>query len=221
MLLSSGFIRDPVKRKWFKEQMTYLNIDNSLWKLAYIPTASMAPDPESTRPPGQAKRKRRYEARVKSKEISEALGVNVEIIDLEDYSDPDVLEQKLSAFQSVYVGGGNTFYLQHFSQQSGFSAIIPRLVKNGMIYIGVSAGAIIAGKTIATAFWKGLDSPDVVPGVDWSQLSAVQGMDLTDNKSFLPHYDESKWKQVFEVESKKLDHTCIAIKEDDFYLAKI
>lgn len=56
------------------------------------------------------------------------------------------LEDDLEMFDYIYVSGGNTFYLLEQSQKSGFVTLIRELIQEkGKIYIGTSAGSIIAG----------------------------------------------------------------------------
>ena len=46
-------------------------------------------------------------------------------------------------------------------------------------YAGVSAGAILAGRTCDTAYWKGWDDPTVVPEALEESLAAWQTCELT------------------------------------------
>jgi dipeptidase E len=56
------------------------------------------------------------------------------------------LEADLEAFDYIYLSGGDTFYLLEQSQKSGFVSLIRELIQEkGKIYIGTSAGSIIAG----------------------------------------------------------------------------
>ena len=44
------------------------------------------------------------------------------------------------------------------------SYLVPRMWRTAWLrYVGVSAGAILAGKSCDTAYWKGWDDPTVVP----------------------------------------------------------
>ena len=54
----------------------------------------------------------------------------------------------------IFVEGGNTFYLLKAMRACNFEKIIRKLLKEGKVYIGASAGSIVAGKTIKTAGWK-------------------------------------------------------------------
>ena len=52
----------------------------------------------------------------------------------------------------VYVAGGNTFYLLHHLRKSGADAVLREMLeKRAILYIGVSAGSIIMGKSIASS----------------------------------------------------------------------
>ena len=42
-------------------------------------------------------------------------------------------------------------------RQCNFEKIIRKLLKQGKVYIGASAGSIVAGRTIKTAGWKNAD----------------------------------------------------------------
>lgn len=56
------------------------------------------------------------------------------------------LEVDLEAFDYIYLSGGDTFYLLEQSQKSGFVSVVRELIQEkGKIYIGTSAGSIIAG----------------------------------------------------------------------------
>ncbi len=57
----------------------------------------------------------------------------------------------------IFINGGNTFYLLHWIRESGFDRIIKEFVKEGKLYIGVSAGSYIVCPTIEAAGWKGAD----------------------------------------------------------------
>lgn len=58
------------------------------------------------------------------------------------------LEKDLDVFDYIYLSGGNTAYLLRQSQKSGFISLIKELVQKGKIYIGTSAGSIIAGPIV-------------------------------------------------------------------------
>jgi len=79
----------------------------------------------------------------------------------------------------IYVQGGNTFYLLKQMRKSGFDKIIRKLLRKGIVYIGVSAGSIVAGKTIETSNWK--------TNEDRFGLISLKGLNLV-NQNIFVHY---------------------------------
>ena len=98
-------------------------------------------------------------------------GFSVTNVDLEGKKEKD-LRDILQSFDVIYVQGGNTFYLLKWVKESGFDAVIEELIGRGKIYIGVSAGSIIAGPDIEIAGWKGFD-PNEIGLKDFSGLGCV------------------------------------------------
>jgi len=72
--------------------------------------------------------------------------------DLFDYTitgkNPKQIEKDLGYCDVIHVNGGNTFYLLLQSRRSGFDKFIKKFVEKGGIYIGSSAGSIIAAQDI-------------------------------------------------------------------------
>ncbi|OGL71631.1 hypothetical protein A3B32_00030 [Candidatus Uhrbacteria bacterium RIFCSPLOWO2_01_FULL_53_9] len=101
--------------------------------VVFIPTAG---DPYPERPWIDADRKALVE-----------LGYSVTDIDLKG-SAADSLEKEISSHDIIFVAGGNTTYLTQESHVSGFADLIPELLKQGKLYIGSSAGSILAGPTV-------------------------------------------------------------------------
>jgi dipeptidase E len=86
-------------------------------------------------------------------EIMKSVGFNVEEIDIEGKTEEQVY--KLLEFKDIiYVEGGNTFYLIKAMRACNFEKTIKKLLGYGKVYIGASAGSIVAGKTIQTSDWK-------------------------------------------------------------------
>lgn len=90
--------------------------------------------------------------------------------DLEDKSFNDV-EQ----FDSIYIGGGNTFKLLHQLRSTGFIDVLRSFIHSGKPVYGGSAGAIILGSDIQTAGW-GVDADTNDVGLaDFTGLDEVYG----------------------------------------------
>jgi dipeptidase E len=56
----------------------------------------------------------------------------------------------VQAAQAIVVGGGNTFHLLKYVQESGITAAVREKVRNGTPYVGWSAGSNMACPTICT-----------------------------------------------------------------------
>jgi len=88
--------------------------------------------------------------------MRDEMGFNVEEIDIEGKKESEVMKL-LELKDIIYVEGGNTFYLLKAMRECNFERIIRKLLKWGKVYIGVSAGSIVAGKNIKTAGWGDAD----------------------------------------------------------------
>jgi peptidase E/mRNA-degrading endonuclease toxin of MazEF toxin-antitoxin module len=150
-------------------------------KVAFIPTASNHPD-ES----------RKYVEISKNQLIE--LGFWVEEIDIEFFPKEE-LRIKLESFDIIYVNGGNTFYLLEQFKKSGLDLYIKDLLKD-RIYIGTSAGSIIAAPNIEICNWKNGDKNDYKIK-DLGSLSLVPF-------TFFVHYEEFEHKKI--VEDAKINY---------------
>ncbi|OGL98738.1 hypothetical protein A2304_00975 [Candidatus Uhrbacteria bacterium RIFOXYB2_FULL_57_15] len=101
--------------------------------VAFIPTAG---DPYSERPWIDADRNALVD-----------LGYSVTDIDLKGVT-AESLEKELSSHDIIFVAGGNTTYLVEQSYASGFADLIHGFLEKGKLYIGSSAGSILAGPTV-------------------------------------------------------------------------
>jgi dipeptidase E len=89
--------------------------------------------------------------------FSDALkGIGGEVRGLHEAEDPVAA---IAAAKSVYTGGGNTFVLLRAMYESGIVRELRRRVLEGMPYMGSSAGANVAGRSIGTTN----DMPIVYP----------------------------------------------------------
>merc|ERR1712071_531115 len=79
----------------------------------------------------------------------------------------------------IYVEGGNTFWLQHCIEKGNWGPLLLDACtgEDAAVYCGKSAGAIIAGKMMETATWKGWDDPSVIEGreryEDWKDVPGL------------------------------------------------
>lgn len=115
------------------------------------------------------------------------LGFVAEHVDLRNYfGKTKELVEKLSTFDLVWVGGGNSFLLRKAMEQSGFDQVIEALIKtNKLVYAGYSAAIAVIAPSLEGV--ELVDDPNVEaeqydPGTIW------EGYGLID---FYPivHYD--------------------------------
>jgi len=85
------------------------------------------------------------------------LNLDIEIIDLRNYSNKQSeLEEKLIKFGVIWVRGGNVFVLRQAMKLSGFDNILENLIeKSDILYGGYSAGVCVLAPTL-----KGMDLID-------------------------------------------------------------
>lgn len=89
-------------------------------------------------------------------------------------------------FDFIYVHEGNTFLLLNYLKQTGAFSFIQRLMKDqNTIYIGASAGCMVAGSSIHLA----LDFEDNI-----TSLSDFTGLSLFDG-NVIPHYTKQELKR--------------------------
>lgn len=146
--------------------------------------------------------------------LSHQVGARVLVVDASEGADE--MAAAIRESHCIYVLGGNTFFLWHHLQRSGLDALIrQRVLNEGSLYVGCSAGSIVAGQDISTAFWKGWDNPDwdATAKVDWSQPHAVKGMSLVD-VSLFPHYSKG-WETLVQQRRAALNHRVVTLGEED------
>ena len=109
----------------------------------------------------------------------------------------DEIEQTIRNHDVIYVSGGNVFYLLQKIQQSKCADVIKIYVEQGKIYIGTSAGSIIAGPDIYPA--RRLGKVEKAPN-----LKGYKGLGLVDFV-VLPHWGSEDHKKIYLDE--RLEHT--------------
>lgn len=62
--------------------------------------------------------------------------------------DGSISEDEVMKFDAIYITGGDTSHLLRRIKETGFDAIIKKMVYANKVYVGVSAGSIIATPTI-------------------------------------------------------------------------
>ncbi|HSW88272.1 MAG TPA: Type 1 glutamine amidotransferase-like domain-containing protein [Candidatus Saccharimonadales bacterium] len=151
------------------------------------------------------------------------LGFRVIDIDIKNKTEKDLWEL-LKNVDLIAVAGGNTYYLLYHAQKSGFIALAKKLINQGVIYVGSSAGSILACSTIDTA--RLFDPSSIVP-----ELQSYEGMGLVDFL-IIPHFDKQRYverlqKTIEEWSKKKYhlfpltDQQAIVVQEDNYSMVEV
>ncbi|MDF2886116.1 MAG: peptidase [Lacrimispora sp.] len=116
----------------------------------------------------------------------EKMGLVVEELDISTASTAEITD-KIKNNDFIYVTGGNTFFLLQELKRTGADQIITDEVNAGKLYIGESAGAMVASANIEYA--KGMDSAKKAPDLEnFDALGLVEFYTV-------PHYTNSPFKK--------------------------
>jgi len=113
--------------------------------------------------------------------IMREMGFNIEEIDIEGKKEQELMKL-LELKDIIFVEGGSAFYLLKAMRGCHFEKVIRKLLKEGKVYIGVSAGSIVAGRTIKTANNFGTGGDENIVG-----LKNLKGLNLVPFDIFV-HY---------------------------------
>ncbi len=117
----------------------------------------------------------------------EKLGWQIQLLDISEASE-DEIKREMSKAEVLYVSGGNTFYLLSELKKKNLLPVIRSCIDLGMVYIGESAGAIIASQDIS--YISIMD--DVVFGDNLGDFNALDIVEF----DVLPHYGEFPFKEA-------------------------
>lgn len=123
------------------------------------------------------------------------------------------LTESLDGVDLVYVAGGYTYYLLEQVRNTGFDAVLTKFMERGGLYVGASAGALIAGPDIEPC--SSLDDPKYGPS-----LTSTKGLGLIDIVP-MPHYDMSERNSVIDtiIAQYKDTYTVVPITDDEAILS--
>lgn len=126
------------------------------------------------------------------------------------------IENFLKGFDVIYMSGGNTFWFLEKVQESNCADVIRNFVKNGKIYIGTSAGSIIAGPNIFPT--RNLAKANKVP-----TLKNFEALGLV-NFIIMPHWGSDSFKSRYV--NERLEHaygeeyTIILLPNDSYVMVE-
>ena len=138
----------------------------------------------------------------------EDFGYEVENFDVSIFSE-NTAKEKLSEAKIVFISGGNTFYLLQELKRKNLITYLKERIENGLLYIGESAGSVIAAPDIEYA--SVIDDKTVA-----TELNDYTGLNLVDFY-IVPHFEEEPFvessRNTVELYKDKLDLKLINNKE--------
>ena len=180
LLLGSGGLRTPERQQVYFDEMA--SIFAGCEEVVFIPYASDDHAGYTTR----------------LAEFSAPSGVSLRNID--DYENPiSAIEEA----KGLYVGGGNTFLLTKKLHENGLIDVVRSRVRDGMPYMGVSAGSNVACPTMQTTNDMPIVQPasfetfDLIP----FQINAHYhdgNIWLKEGDQFEPHFGETRAQRIQE-----------------------
>ena len=122
---------------------------------------------------------------VEGRQVLKDKGFDFELVDLRNFRNKrQELRQKLESKDIFWFTGGNPYYLRWLMKTSGADETIPELVGQGKVYVGASAGAVVAGPTLK--YFDELDDPNEAGEIIWD------GLNLT-HIVVVPHIDNEEF----------------------------
>ena len=138
----------------------------------------------------------------------EDFGYEVENFDVSIFSE-EIAKEKLSQAKTVFISGGNTFYLLQELKRKNLIPYLKERIENGLLYIGESAGSVIAAPDIEYA--SIVDDKTLA-----TELDDYTGLNLVDFY-IVPHFEEEPFvessRNTVELYKDKLDLKLINNKE--------
>jgi dipeptidase E len=108
----------------------------------------------------------------------------------------------LKEYNSIYLGGGNTYKLLDYIYQNNMAEKFANFVNCGGVIYGGSAGAIIFGKDIRT-----------VEEENDKNYPNFLGLNIFKDKSIICHYEQSFDQKIF-ISAEKINSSIAALPED-------
>lgn len=102
---------------------------------------------------------------------------------------PSEIESDLKGADVIHVNGGNTFYLLLQARKCGFDKFIKKAVSRGVVYIGSSAGSMVASPDIEI-------SKTIEEKTYQKELKNFKAFDLVDFIT-LPHWGSQDFKDLY------------------------
>ena len=207
LILTSNGLTSAALQEQFRKWIPSDPAQCTVW---YIPTAPLRDGWSRAQVAGQ----------VATLQRTFGLG-KVESIDVEYVKGAALREAvgKLGKVDVIYAEMGNTYNLAHHLGESGGDELVRELVAGGALYVGASAGAIMAGRTVQMALWKNWDDQTCEGTVskDWNDKEVARGLDLAGGRSIFPHangqYASKDWQRAQAQRHGHTDHEVVPLKD--------
>jgi len=134
----------------------------------------------------------------------------IEEFDLKDKMQKEVNDELFDK-DIIFINGGNTFYLLYWIKKSGFDKLLPKFLKEGKLYVGVSAGSYIVCPTIETATWKHTDRNKI-------GLKDLTGLNLV--PFLITSHFEEKYRSAIEKSAKTTKYPIVALYDTQAVLVE-
>ena len=121
-----------------------------------------------------------------SLQVIKSLTNKFEVVELESCAYQDIIG-KLENADILWFGGGMSGYLLYWMHRLEFPRKLPKILKNGVIYVGSSAGSMVCAKTQFSSEWY-IGEPE-------AGASLLPGLGLIDFEIY-PHYEEKLYSKI-------------------------
>lgn len=113
--------------------------------------------------------------------------------------DKSVWLPKLEAADILFFGGGNPYYLMEHLNRSGLATFLPKLLEE-RVYVGLSAGSMVAGNNLAleasqVLYEEDLDRTEEMPGLGFVDFCILPHLNS-------PHFEKLREKEIRAVAQK-------------------
>ncbi len=134
---------------------------------------------------------------------------SIDIVDISALP-KDVWLSRLKQADILFFEGGNTFYLMYWLKKSGLDKLLPELLET-KVYIGVSAGSMVACKHLGLSTSKRLYNEDVEENYEDEGLNFVDFLIMPHlNSSYFTNVRLDKLKKI----ADEIGETFYAIDDD-------
>ena len=148
-------------------------------------------------------------------DLFSSLGFEPVEIDLRKYEDKtNELGAALRTCKLIWCSGGNSFWLRYVMKTSGFDQIITRLLSEGIVYGGWSAGVVLVGPSLHPI--ELMDEPEKAPEIIY------EGLNLIDYFIW-PHWDTEKYVHLQAEASEKmaeLPYESVTLKDGEVFIVE-